>query len=449
MLWISFILIAFGCMVAVYNWRWGILAAVIVGLVQDPLRKMIPETPGFMAMASVPVWLAVFAATFFQGQLRIHPFLNRFPRLGKRIIWFAGYLVIPALISATYGPGSWQITILGLMIYSCALLALIAGWQYPRDVSMRVWLLSFYALAASAMLAGGPLEYMGWGTSSAAIGTETLGHVWVTHRTGAAVYMMAGFFRGPDVMGWHASLVFMIGIIMAMRSRGSQRLFWIGIAVWGILNIWLCGRRKMLSMVPVFLGCYMFLLFKYRDARRFLPGVGLIVMTLGMGWYVISSVFYTEEVEQFYLTTIYEADDQIRRHGYDAVIDTIKQAGFFGYGLGMGQQGTHHLKVAKPRMWQESGPTKIVAELGVPGSLLFLILIITLGITAIQVVRYSARDETFPLSAGIFSILAANTTSAIVSAQIYGDPFVALLLSILTGMLLANVRFLDTERGST
>lgn len=449
MLWVAVTVIVLGCFVAVSNWRWGVLAAVVVGLLQDPLRKLIPGTPGFMAMASVPVWLAVFAAAIFQRSLQLHPFLNQFPRLGQRILWFAGYLVLPALISATYGPGSWQITLLGVMIYGCAFLALIAGWRYAVDDAMLNRFLCGYALVASFMLIGGPIEYFGGAAAWPAVGTEALGHVWVTHRTGAAVYMMAGFFRGPDVMGWHAALVFMIGIVMAMRTRGPARIFWMGIAVWGILNIWLCGRRKMLSMVPVFLGCYMFLMFKYRDARRFVPVVGLILMTSGLGWYGISSLFYTEEIQEFYLTTLHEADDQIRRHGYDSVIATVNQAGFLGYGLGMGQQGTHHLKVAKPRMWQESGPTKIVAELGVPGSVLFVALIVSLGITAVQVVRMSAQDTFFPVTAGIFSILVANMTSAIVSAQIYGDPLVALLLSVMTGMLLSGIRLMKERGGAS
>lgn len=436
---------ATGCASALYNWRWGVLFALATGLIQDPIRKLIPDAPGFMAMASVPIWLTAIGAAFFRREVRVHPFLDQFPKFGRAVVWFASYLVVPALLSATYGEGSWQITLLGAMIYSSALLALVAGWSYAQDDAMRVRLLCFYALFASCMLIGGPLEYWGWGAGHPTIGTEALGHVWVTHRTGAAVYMMAGFFRGPDVMGWHATLVFMIGVIMAMRTKGTTRYMWMGIAVWGVLNIWLCGRRKMLSMVPAFLGCFIYLLFKYRGARRLVPAIGLLIMTMGIGWYAITSLFYKSEVEKFYLTTITEADDQIKRHGYDSVIDTVRQAGVFGYGLGMGQQGTHHLKVEKPHMWQESGPTKIVAELGLPGSILFLIMVVTLAITLVQVARFSANDSSFTITAGLLSILAANATSALVSAQIYGDPYVAVLLSLFTGMLLAGVRFRRQE----
>ena len=267
-----------------------------------------------------------------------------------------------------------------------------------------------------------------------------MGHIWVTQRTGAAVYMLAGFFRGPDVMGWHAALVFMIAVILAFRARGPARVFWIAVAVWGLLNIWLCSRRKMLSMVPVFIGCYMFLVFRFKNVRRGLSIAGTVLMIAGFGWYFISSLYRSAAVEKFYLSTLTEAEDQIRRHGFESVLDTVQQAGFWGYGLGMSQQGIHHIPAEKPRVWQESGTSKLVAEFGIPGSLLIAILGLVFAQTAYWVVRGSRRDDSFYFTAGLFSILAANLTSAVVSAQIFGDPFVALFLAFLVGLLLSAAR---------
>ncbi len=434
------IAITASCVLAVYRWRWGVVAAIVIGLLQDPWRKLVPGTPSYLAMASVPVWIAVMASALFANQLQIGTFLNNFPRFGRAVVWFGAYLLLPAVLSATYGVNSWQITLLGALTYTMAFLGLAAGWNFSRDDNGRMRLISFYAISASILLIGGPVEYLGWGGGHAAIGTESMGHVWVTHRTGEAVYMLAGFFRGPDVMGWHASLVFMISIIMAFRSRGAMRFFWVALGVWGLLGIWLCGRRKMLAMVPVFVGLYLFMIFAFKDVRKLLPVVGLLIMTAGVGWLTISMIFHTEEVETFYLSTLLEAEDQVRRHGYDSVIATVKQAGFFGFGLGMGQQGVRHIRAEKPRLWQESGPTKLVAELGVPGSILFLYMMCVLFVTAFYIMRNAALDASFYISAGLLAILGANLVSAIVSAQIYGDPLVALLLSLLTGMLMSGAR---------
>lgn len=441
-------LVIAGCLVALARWRWGVLAAVAVALLQDPLRKVIPGTPAYLVLASVPIWLCALGSAGFSGQLRIDRFFASFPRLGLWMKIFAAYLVIPAAISATYGRHSWMITLLGAFVYATMFLMLVAGWQYPgRSASVR-WFLVFYACMGALLLIGGPLEALGDQTIRPFLGTEMLGHVWVTHRTGEAVYMLSGLFRSPDVMGWHASLVFMIGVILAFRAKGAARWFWMAVAVWGVLNIWLCGRRKMLAMIPVFLGCYGLFVFRFNQVRKFLSAAATAVLILGLGWHFISSLFYSEAVERFYLTAFSEAQDQVQRHGIDSVVGTFNQAGFWGYGLGMSQQGVHNIPdVETPRLWQESGPSKLVAELGVPGHLLFLILGAVLFVTAYQVVRLGQRRDSFHWTAGIFAILAANVTSSVVSAQIFGDPLVAFLLAFLAGMLLSDARRTGSEPG--
>jgi hypothetical protein len=435
------LMVAAGCLVALFNWRRGVMAALFVGLLQDPLRKIIPGTPAYLVMASSPIWLFAVCSAAFANQLSIRRFFNSFPRIGLWARIFAAYLLIPAAISATYGRNSWLITLLGAFVYAVMFLMLVAGWQYPNRFAPAQRFLIFYAVVGSLMLIGGPLEALGYQKALPFLGTETLGHVWVTHRTGEAVYMLSGLFRSPDVMGWHAALVFMVGVILAFRAKGPARWFWIAVAVWGALNIWLCGRRKMLSMIPIFMGCYGLLVFRFKKVQKILSASGTALLILGLGWYFISSMFYNEAVERFYLTAFSEVEQQVQKHGIDAVIGTMRQAGFWGYGLGMSQQGVHNLQgVETPRLWQESGPGKLIAELGVPGNVLYLILGFTLFITAYHVVRRGQDKPSFYLSAGIFSVLMANIASSIVSAQIFGDPLVAFLLAFLVGLLLADAR---------
>jgi hypothetical protein len=433
------LLILAGCAVALRNWRWGILAALAVGLLQDPLRKMIPGTPAYLVMASLPVWIAAMVSAATTGALAPQRFLAGFPRMGKWFRVFAAYLIIPMAISASYGAGTWKITLLGLVVYSSAFLVLVLGWRYPEGEDSIGWFLGSYVVLAAVLLAGGPLEAIGLSERFAAIGTEVLGHVWVTHRTGAPVYMRSGFFRGPDVMGWHAALVFMVSAILAFRSRGKSRWLWMVVAVWGVLNIWLCGRRKMLSMVPIFLGVYMALIFRARTIRNLLYIGAIVLLIIGLGWYFIDSYYHDTAVEAFYLTALTEAESSLHTHGIRAVATTIRQAGFWGYGLGMSQQGIHNIQAEKPRVWQESGPGKLFAELGVPGAILFAVLGAVLLATAFHVVRRTRTDATFYSSAGILSVLLANLASAVVSAQIFGDPLVALLLSFLAGLLFSTV----------
>lgn len=441
-------LMAVACVIALWRWRWGLAAAIVIGLIQDPLRKLTPGTPGIYAMSSVPVWLSALAGAWMDGAIRVRAFLARFPRVGQAVMSFAAYLPLSAALSASYGRNTIAITALGALIYGLIFLTLCAGWRYAVRPSDPSRLLAFYSIATAVMLIGGPLNYLGWNERYAAIGTEALGHIWVTHRTGEAVYMLAGFFRSPDVMGWHAATVFMMAIVLAVRARGSVRLAWLGLAVWGALNVWLCARRKMVSMLPVFLVVYLALGFRFHGIRRWTFSMAITILAVFIGWHVITTYLRTDAVERFYLTTLREADDSLRGHAVDSVWGTIRQAGFWGYGLGMGQQGIHHIKAEMPRLWQESGPSKLFAELGVPGALLFIWLLVRLGLTAYHVIARVAGAAVFGETAGIFAILAANVVAGLVSAQIFGDPFIAVLMALLLGILLSTANFGGARRSA-
>ncbi len=437
--YLALVLILAACAVAWYNWRWGLYAAIFIALLQDPLRKIMPGTPGWMAMASVPVWLTALTGAWLSQDVRPRAFLDQFPKMGQVMMIFAAYLLLPAALAATYGRNSWQIALLGGLMYYAIFLALCCGWRFPWSAQALYRLLAFYAILASILLIGGPLEHLGWNHRYALIGSEAMGHIWFTHRAGG-LYMIAGLFRSPDVMGWHASLVFMISIIMALRSRGFMRIFWLALAVWSGMSIWLCGRRKMISMLPVFMGCYLLLIFKFRDIQRWVLALGILLVTIGVGWFFIESYVHSENVEVYYLSAFTDVGTSIRGHGFRSVLTTIRQSGFMGHGLGMGQQGLHHIDAEMPRIWQESGPPKLVLELGVPGAILVLLVMIRLAQTAYHVLRQTAREDSFYVGAGIFAILAANFSSSLVSAQIYGDPFVVIMLALLLGLLFSAVR---------
>ncbi len=432
-------LILAACIVALFNWRWGLYAAIFIALVQDPLRKIMPGAPALMAMASIPVWLTALTNALLSGNVRPRAFLDQFPKMGQAMVVFAAYLILPAALSATYGRNTWQVTLLGVIMYTAVFLALCSGWRFPMHSRALHRLLTFYAVLTSILLIGGPLEYMGWNQRYAAIGTEAMGHVWFTHRAGG-LYMIAGFFRSPDVMGWHASLVFMISIIMAVRSRGAMRVFWIALAVWGGTNTWLCGRRKMISMFPLFMGCYLLLIFKLRDIQRWVLSVAVLLVMLGLGWYLIESYVKSEALEVFYLSAFADAGGHIHAHGFGSVLTTIRQSGYWGHGLGMGQQGIHHIDAELPRIWQESGSSRIVVDLGVPGGILLLFVVVRLVQTAYQVLRHTARDDSFYVGAGLFAVLVANMIAALVSGQVYGDPFIITMLVLMLGLLLSAVR---------
>jgi hypothetical protein len=145
-------------------------------------------------------------------------------------------------------------------------------------------------------------------------------------------------------------------------------------------------------------------------------------------------------LERFYASVVPEAVPRLYAFGVGTVIETYRQSGFFGLGLGMATQGTQHIAVDRPNVWQEGGMDKAMAELGVPGFAALLFLVAVYAVSAVRATRQSVGTPEYPLYAGLSAMLAASVAGGIVSAQIIGDPFVAAFISFLAGLVLSGHR---------
>jgi hypothetical protein len=438
------LLVAAAAALALFQWRLGLLAMVLVGVLQDPARKMTPGSPGFMALCAGMVWAGAVAGAVLRGEVRWRHFRLHFRGLSNAIALFTLLLVPAAIRSATYSEGSWQITLVGVFIYGSLLTGIMLGEVYPRTGRDQSLLLGTYCVLTALATTGVLLDRLGW--KHPALGTIAMGYTWVTHRVGESVYMLAGFYRSPDIQGWHAAMLVMLAFVMAARHAGWWRLLWLASASVGVLGVTLCGRRKMVAMLVVFFASHIAISLRHGRLRH-LGWLVVACLAIGVvGFQVYQTLGESTARERFYLTTLDTARDDMRVHGFDAIIGTYKQAGFFGYGLGMATQGTQHIVVDRPRTWQESGPGKLMAELGVPGLIGFIILAGALLGHVLDILRRMSDTPLYPTLAGLTSILIANGAMGMVSAQLFGDPFIATFLSLLTGILLAAVR---TRRPAT
>ena len=134
--------------------------------------------------------------------------------------------------------------------------------------------------------------------------------------------------------------------------------------------------------------------------------------------------------------------DRVESHGFRAMYDTYDQSGFFGEGLGTATPGSHHLQVERPRVWQESTSSRILVELGVPGTFGFLIVMATIvfNLWKVTIRQLRARSPQATYAAGLVAFFLANVGSLAVSGQILSDPFIAAFLGFLVGMTLSTIR---------
>jgi hypothetical protein len=415
---------------------------ILLAAIQDPLRKLVPETPGWLALVTVPVFAAALLCCFLRVPKWWSAFRLGYPSIARSMLVLALLCVPAAIIVLTYGPGGWQLALIGGFSYAVIFLAIIAGFHYPRHLADMRKLLGWYCIVHGIALSGALLEYLHWFPEWDAIGSRALGFLWVRRHAGYAVDMIAGFYRSADVMGWHAAAVAMISLILAATARGRRRWGWGLVGTLALVALLLCGRRKMVYMVPVFLFALAWIYWQAGRSGKFLPILGLLLLPLGAAWLVGDKLREESSNIRYYSESSSEALERLEVHGFSSLVATYRQTGFFGAGLGVATPGSGHIDVERPHAWQESGTSRVLVELGVPGATgMFMVMAaIVLGLWRVTLRQLNARTPAAPYAVGLLAFFLANVGSLVVSGQILADPFIAAFLGFLVGMNLSVAR---------
>ncbi|WP_295455989.1 hypothetical protein [uncultured Thiodictyon sp.] len=147
-------LIATGCVLALTRWRYGLYMMGVIVAIQDPVRKSLPGAPGYLALATVPVILAVVFSLIIQQRGWWRDLARMFPAIGQAMKWFMIACLPPCVISLTYGPGSWILTVLGIAAYGTVLMLIVVGYHFPQRLTDIRKFLRFYCIVTSVMLTG-------------------------------------------------------------------------------------------------------------------------------------------------------------------------------------------------------------------------------------------------------------------------------------------------------
>jgi hypothetical protein len=431
-------------LLALRNWRWGPLLIVAAAALQDPLRKVHPGAPAWFTLSIAPI----FTAMVLGAMQHIPDWWSRFRwyerPVAKAIVAFAAGMVVPIAIDFQYGIVGFKLALMGGFFYGTALANIVLGFYYGYQPAQLRRLLAFHAIVTAVMLIGVPLESHNVFPDWLAVGTKAMGNIWIRYIPGRQVRMLCGFYRSPDVMGWHATVMVISALMLALISRGFLvRLFWMALAGWGTMGTFLCGRRKFFYMLPVFALTVLWL--NRRQLGRFAPGAVLVGLLAGGAFLVVyERVGPSEDVEVYYFATAGETVDRMKAHSWDTLVATFMDpthGGLLGLGLGAASTGGHLVESAgKPRAWQEGGLGRLGVELGVPGFLCALFLVWTMVRRMFRVsgILSRSQDPDAKLFVGVFALAIANGASFVVSGQVFGDPFVGFYYSLLLGSVLAG-----------
>jgi len=334
------------------------------------------------------------------------------------------------------------LTLLGTFSYSVILCGIVAGFHFSRGHGAIRKLMAFYCMVHGVMLVGTLFEYLGWFPGWRILGDEAMGFNWIRYQEGFIVELVCGFYRSADVMGWHAAAVCCLSIILASTSHGRRRWFWGLLAVWAVYALMLCGRRKMVYMLPLFAFALGWMYWQagrrmHKVSLAGLLAIPIVSLILVADWLGESSVQV-----RYYRDSADETLARLEEGTIEELSKTYQHLGFFGSGLGTTTPGSHHLKVARPRTWQESGPGRILAELGVLGALGFVGLVVSIvaAMWRVTLRQLKERSQAGLYSSGLVAFFVANAGSLAVSGFILADPFVAGFLGIMVGSVLSSTR---------
>lgn len=434
--------------IALTDWRRAWLLAILIGVLQDPVRKLTPGTPVVMSLSIVVIYFAIIFAAQKTLQAHAREFTNRFTNLYGGLVVVLFFLFLAAVNGLfTFGLEGWKAPALGLFVYCAPLPAVILGYAYLQREEQLYNLFRFYAVITSLALIGTPLEYMNlpW----RALGTVALSMGNYRYMTGLEIRLLSGFYRAPDIMGLHAAILTMIGLIMTLRLRSLRRVWmWMLVAGWGFLNCLLSGRRKALYMIVVFVAAFL-----WRYFRR-LTAVQLIAVSF-VGFIMIFVVTKVGQDEQsrVYTQSAATTQSEIFDRLEGGLSGTVEQSGIMGGGLGTATQGVYHVlnESGVARLgWQEGGLGKLAMELGIPGLLAVALLGLVIIITMLKISRHPDVPGSSQLTrAALFGIVMANVVEFMASAQAYSDATLTLLAAFFVGCMFATATLDDRLAAAT
>ncbi|HTI50062.1 MAG TPA: hypothetical protein VL475_03895, partial [Planctomycetaceae bacterium] len=248
------------------------------------------------------------------------------------------------------------------------------------------------------------------------------------------------FYRSPEIMGWHAMTMVLFSMYLMLR-RSQWILLWGLTATWGMYGVLLSGRRKMFLMILVFVASFIFNFRSWRRTSWWLPAMaGLVAVSGGL--------FYL--VDEHYLAA---AESGLHQAGATAVEKGLLGpfwlawvVGPFGYGVGTKAQGSQHLSFVPETPMFEGGFERVLVEIGIVGTLAAVLLVGSALSAAVSSLRHGrSRPDSEIVGVALFSLICANLAAFVVTFQIFGDPFVIVLIGFIGGVLLSLPRVNATE----
>ena len=434
-------------LVSEYQWRGALIFTIIVGFMQDPIRKASEIDSSYFGVLSLVCFLVTFIllkSKFRYWNLGLICWSN--PGIVTLMPVFVYILAFQALNS--FGRfGDLRLTLVGILFYTLPLIAFWVGFHIGCDnkllrtfILVYVSICSLWALSILFSLSGfesSLLKEVGGGIEITGIGAG-----------------QSGFWRTSEIAGWHLAAGACFSFILGMtESKDLQRYMYFFLSTGLTFLTVTTGRRKALGMVIVFISMYLLyytLSSKGNRLFRALSSLGLItLLTLSSYGFIFNERFQANLTPYFNRSatlTTEESQERLSVQGIGALVRGFEIGGLFGFGVGSGSNsgstgiGAARSGVQSLAFVSEGGGGRVIVELGALGVAFLLYLFINIGVLYFRNYRiakiYLSNTECEILT-GLVIFTVVNIISFFSASQLYSDPFVLIIIGLSCGTFLA------------
>jgi hypothetical protein len=368
-------------------------------------------------------------------------------------------LVLVQTIVGFINTGSAIIAGIGLLAYLAPLPAILLGYQFSRSAGDIIKLIKFYVLGSILIVSGVYLSYLGYDWKTlVSVGEGLIAFA----PTGEKLVLYSGFFRSPEIAAWHAAAAVcgLITLSVAIRGQTIIKLAAGAVVPFLLGVLLLTGRRKFLVEIFLFLSSYgLLLVWSQRNAIKSAALMRLaLIFATGVAAASVGYIYFASDVTATNVRPYYARGASVQQDvGERVSIVTIPsfqyviaQNGVLGSGAGTGSQGAQHFGGGSRIVGgaAEGGLGKVLAELGVPGLALLLWLAISLAryLWSVLAVIKEGDPQLSKLALGLLAFLVTNGFVYAIAHQVFGDPFILIILGFFLGFVMAMPRIVQRQQ---
>lgn len=456
------LIVLFGALAVVLldgDWRSGLIVTLLIGFAQDPLRKLTPEQPGYM-VGLVLIGFALCGAVLLEqagGRFKLRAMFWTVPQFDQWVTYYFALIAFQSLNSfARFS--DIRLTAIGAAFYLAPAFGLWVGYQVGCDLRFLRRLLTLYLIGSTVM---GITVFLSFQGVDHPIFKEVGEGLLITFRYGFSAQGASGFWRTSEIASWQLSAAACIAASMGIASQKSSTqvgllLLAAGFAFLTILT----GRRKAQVLILAFVAIYLLLF-----SRRANPASKERVITSVLGVagiaYPLYAFFLSENLGENFgeytnrsLTIQEDLVERFDSQGIGATLRAIQVSDGIGMGVGAGAstggliENAARNAIRSVGYVSEGGGGRLILELGVPGMVILGVVLLLLGLVLFRNFRLlrNLPQSTSALLMGLMAFTLSNVPAFFSAAQLYGDPFVLILISVSLGSFLAIPSLLSQQQ---